>query len=230
MAEWLGSGLQNHPQRFESARDLKVPFIFRYFGIRMGLFLYQHMRILLLDNYDSFTHNLLHYLEKVTDIPVDVIRNDVISLAEVEKYDSIVLSPGPGLPEEAGVLMPLISRFKEEKKILGVCLGHQALAVSYGANLTNLPQVSHGIAATIDIKSNTGIFGECPNQLKVGRYHSWTVKEADLPSELNADAIDPENNVMAFSHKSLPLYGVQFHPESILTEFGEEMIRNWVEL
>tara|TARA_R110002049_G_scaffold216691_1_gene388147 strand:+ start:6750 stop:7340 length:591 start_codon:yes stop_codon:yes gene_type:complete len=194
----------------------------------MGLFLYQHMRILLLDNYDSFTHNLLHYLEKVTDIPVDVFRNDAISLTEVEKYDSIVISPGPGLPEEAGVLMPLINRFKEEKKILGVCLGHQALAMSYGAKLTNLPQVSHGIATNIKLISKSVLFKGCPNQVNVGRYHSWTVKEIDLPSELNADAIDSENNVMAFSHKVLPLYGVQFHPESIITEFGEEMIRNWV--
>lgn len=186
------------------------------------------MRILLIDNYDSFTHNLLHYLEKVTDIPVDVIRNDVINLDAVEHYSAIVLSPGPGLPEEAGFLMPLINRFKTSKKILGVCLGHQAIAMSYGANMTNLPKVAHGIASTIQITNTAGLFKGCPRQINVGRYHSWTIKEADLPLVLKTDAIDSENNVMAFRHESLPLYGVQFHPESILTEFGEEMIRNWV--
>lgn len=230
MAEWLGSGLQNHPQRFESARDLKVPFIFRYFGIRMGFFYAKNMRILLLDNYDSFTYNLLHYLEKVSDIPVDVFRNDEIALDDIERYDAIVLSPGPGLPEEAGILLPLINRYKQRKKILGVCLGHQALAMSYGANLANLPRVVHGEATSIRIHSQIGLFKSIPLSFNVGRYHSWVVKDHELPVELICTASDNDQNVMAFQHYELPLFGVQFHPESILTEFGEEMIRNWLEM
>jgi anthranilate synthase component 2 len=186
------------------------------------------MRILLLDNYDSFTYNLLHYLEKVSDATIEVVRNDKIVLDEVEKYDKIVLSPGPGLPEDAGLLMPLIDRFKHSKSILGVCLGHQALAMSFGGKLINLPQVVHGVATPISILSTHTIFKGLPSQFKVGRYHSWVIQQLDLPKELVCEAVDDSNNVMAFSHETLPLYGVQFHPESILTEYGLELISNWV--
>ncbi len=228
MAEWLGSGLQNHLQRFESARDLRVPFLFRASGFGWDFFLWLAMRILLVDNYDSFTHNLLHYLEKVTDVPVDVLRNDAINLDDVEQYAAIVLSPGPGLPEEAGILLPLINRFKHTKKILGVCLGHQAIAISYDAKMINLSQVAHGVAHPIEIRDHDVIFQGIPSQIKVGRYHSWSIQQTDLPKVLNIDAVDSDGNVMAFSHETLPLYGLQFHPESILTEYGEEMIRNWL--
>ncbi len=204
------------------------PILIPCIGIRMGLFLWLVMRILLVDNYDSFTHNLLHYLEKVTDVPVDVLRNDAINLDDVEKYSAIVLSPGPGLPEEAGILMPLINRFKHTKKIMGVCLGHQAIAMSYGAKMINLSQVAHGVAHTIEIRDHNGIFQGISPQIRVGRYHSWSIQQDDLPKVLNIDAVDADGNVMAFSHETLPLFGVQFHPESILTEFGEEMMRNWV--
>lgn len=186
------------------------------------------MRILLVDNYDSFTYNLLHYLEKVSDTTVDVVRNDKLILDNVGNYERIVLSPGPGLPEEAGLLMPLINRFKLSKKILGVCLGHQAIASSYNAKLTNLEQVVHGEACPMHIRNNKSLFEGLPKHFNVGRYHSWVVKEAELPKELTCLSSDENGNVMAFQHQSLPLFGVQFHPESILTEYGLEIIKNWM--
>ncbi len=188
------------------------------------------MRILLIDNYDSFTYNLVHYLEKLSDIEVDVIRNDEIDLDSIQSYSHIVLSPGPGLPNEANQLMEIIEKYANTKNILGVCLGHQAIAQYFGSTLSNLPTVVHGEAKEIEILNQDELFKNLPTYIKVGRYHSWVIKETDLSKSLNATAVDSEQNVMAFKHHSLPIFGIQFHPESILTDFGEQMISNWLKL
>jgi anthranilate synthase component II len=186
------------------------------------------MKILLLDNYDSFTYNLLHYLEKIEEVEVSVILNDVIDLSTIENFDAVVLSPGPGLPKEAGNLLTVIQKAIEyDKPILGVCLGMQALAVHFGVDLYNQDKVKHGVSEKCFITNRTSIFNEIPSEINVGLYHSWAVK-----SELNSNLIPlaySENNVlMALHHRSKRIYAVQFHPESILTEFGNKMIENFV--
>lgn len=186
------------------------------------------MKILLLDNYDSFTYNLLHYLEKIEEVEVSVILNDVIDLSTIENFDAVVLSPGPGLPKEAGNLLKVIQKAIEyDKPILGVCLGMQALAVHFGVDLYNQEMVKHGVSEKCFITNHSSIFNEIPSEINVGLYHSWAVK-----SELNSNLIPlaySENNVlMALQHHSKRIYAVQFHPESILTEFGNKMIENFV--
>ena len=188
------------------------------------------MRILLVDNYDSFTYNLVHYLEKVADIEVDVIRNDQIAIPTIQQYSHIVLSPGPGLPREAKQLMEIIETYADTKKILGVCLGHQAIAELFGSTLSNLSTVVHGEAKEIEILQHEDLFRNIPKSIKVGRYHSWAVKENELSESLIPIAIDSEKNIMAFKHPFLSIFGIQFHPESILTEYGEQMIANWLKL
>ena len=186
-------------------------------------------RILLLDNYDSFTYNLLHYVEELCSIDVDVARNDKISLEDVDGYDGIILSPGPGLPSEAGLLIPIIERYKETKRILGVCLGLQAIGEVFGGQLENLNKVYHGISTPINIKTPRHyLFNELPDKIEVGRYHSWVISPKGFPSCLNVNAIDCEGQIMALSHKALDICAVQFHPESILTPFGKQIISNWL--
>jgi len=187
------------------------------------------MKILVFDNYDSFTYNLVHLVEKITGEKVDVYRNDQIALKDVAAYDKIILSPGPGIPEEAGLLLPLIKEYAATKSILGVCLGHQAIAEAFGGTLTNLSTVFHGVATPIKVKSkNSKILQGLPETIEVGRYHSWIVNEKDLPPVLEITATDENGYIMALQHKTLDVQGVQFHPESVLTPDGEQILRNWL--
>ncbi len=186
-------------------------------------------KILLLDNYDSFTYNLAHYIEAVGNYTVEVYRNDEITLDEVSGYDIIILSPGPGLPKDAGILLPLIKKYAATKKILGVCLGMQAIAESFGASLTNLPTVFHGVSTPVKVLENKDIlFKNLPKTFQVGRYHSWVVSKEQLPACFIVSSVDKEGNIMSISHKTHKIYGVQFHPESILTEHGKELIANFL--
>lgn len=186
------------------------------------------MKILVLDNYDSFTYNLVHLLEKVCEYPIEVRRNDKISIKEVEQFDKILLSPGPGLPNEAGILPEVIKRYAAKKDILGVCLGLQAIGESFGGKLKNLDQVYHGISTPVQLLAEDVLFKDCPKSFKAGRYHSWVVDNLGLPSCFAITATDDEGNIMALKHKQYKVKGVQFHPESILSEYGEQIIRNWI--
>lgn len=188
------------------------------------------MKILIIDNYDSFTYNLVQYFEELTGGEIDIYRNDKISLDAVDAYDTIIFSPGPGLPEEAGLMMDIINTYKESKKILGVCLGHQALGLAFGGALHNLDQVYHGIKAKINILDNEDPFytGMKPS-IDVGKYHSWVITPSTLSPDFIVTAKDEEGNIMSIRHKELPIWGVQYHPESIMTDEGYEMIRNFIE-
>jgi anthranilate synthase component II len=187
------------------------------------------MRILILDNYDSFTYNLVHILQQFGNIRLDVIRNDKISVGEVELYDKILLSPGPGIPSEAGNMMDIIRAYSSEKPILGVCLGHQAIAEAFGGSLINLDRVMHGVATeTIIVDPDEVLFKGIKDRFLSGRYHSWVVNGETLPDCLTVTAKDPSGTIMAISHKKLNVKGVQFHPESILTENGKQIIQNWI--
>lgn len=185
------------------------------------------MRILVVDNYDSFVYNLVHYLREF-DCEVDVARNDKVKFSEVDKYDKILLSPGPGIPSEAGKLTEVIRKFAGKKSILGVCLGHQAIGEVFGGTLSNLKKVYHGVAEDLIINDkNDYLFRNIPGRIKVGRYHSWIV-DNPLPECLAVTAVDDEGKIMALKHKEYDIRGVQFHPESVLTEYGKEMIKNWI--
>lgn len=186
-------------------------------------------RILVFDNYDSFTYNLVHLVEKILHTKVDVYRNDKIALEAVAAYDKIILSPGPGIPEEAGLLLPLIKAYAASKSILGVCLGHQAIAEAFGGQLHNLSQVFHGVATPAHIINPTApLFADLEPTITVGRYHSWIVSETDFPVELEITARDEAGSIMALQHKTYDVQGVQFHPESVLTPDGETILRNWL--
>jgi anthranilate synthase component II len=191
------------------------------------------MKILVFDNYDSFTYNLVHLVEKILHLKVDVFRNDQIGLDEVKKYDKIILSPGPGLPEEAGLLLPLIKEYASSKSILGVCLGHQAIGETFGGKLVNLSTVYHGVATPIRVIKHSAacndVFRDLPETVEVGRYHSWVVSEDQFPEELEITAKDEIGYVMALRHRRYDIQGVQFHPESVLTPKGESIMRNWLE-
>lgn len=186
-------------------------------------------KLLVLDNYDSFTYNLVHLLREI-GVSVDVFRNDKISLEEVENYDEILLSPGPSLPKEAGIMPQLIERYAPYKKILGVCLGHQAIGEAFGGRLFNLPEVQHGVATEIRVSSPVdSLFLDLPQKFKVGRYHSWVIEEQSLHnSPLQITAKDEQGFVMAVKHQHYNVSGVQFHPESILTDFGRKILENWL--
>jgi anthranilate synthase component II len=189
-----------------------------------------NMKILVFDNYDSFTYNLVHVVEKITHTKVDVFRNDQLPLEKVAAYDKIILSPGPGIPEEAGLLLPLIKEYAASKSILGVCLGHQAIGQALGGSLINLTTVYHGVATKIQIDETkkSPLFNGLANEMEVGRYHSWVIAEKDFPKDLEVTARDENNYIMALQHKSWDLQGVQFHPESVLTPKGEDIMRNWL--
>ncbi|MEY4053858.1 MAG: hypothetical protein RL034_776 [Bacteroidota bacterium] len=186
------------------------------------------MKILVFDNYDSFTYNLVHLVEKITHQKVTVVRNDQIALEEVEGYDKIILSPGPGIPSEAGLLLPLIKKYAASKPILGVCLGHQAIGEAFGANLENLSTVYHGVATPINIDNNNYLFTGLDDSIEVGRYHSWVISNKNLPAVLKVTATDENGLIMAIEHESYDVCGVQFHPESVLTPSGEAIIKNWL--
>jgi anthranilate synthase component 2 len=191
------------------------------------------MKILVFDNYDSFTYNLVHLVEKITHEKVDVHRNDQIPMEKVKEYDKIILSPGPGIPEEAGLLLPLIKEYASSKSILGVCLGHQAIGQAFGGELINLSSVFHGVATKIEVRSQESgvgspLFNGLPNELEVGRYHSWVVSKENFPEELEITAEDETGMIMGLQHKTYDVQGVQFHPESVLTPMGEEIMKNWL--
>jgi anthranilate synthase component II len=213
------------------------------------------MKILVFDNYDSFTYNLVHLVQKTVNEKVEVFRNDEIPLERVGDYDKIILSPGPGIPEEAGLLLPLIKEYAASKSILGVCLGHQAIGEAFGGSLINLSTVYHGVATPVrqvrreksnvkqredgvsplpsevsDLRSHVSrsLFRGLPDEFPAGRYHSWIINEADFPAELEITARDENGYIMALQHKTLDVQGVQFHPESVLTPDGETILKNWL--
>ncbi|TDH27845.1 aminodeoxychorismate/anthranilate synthase component II [Segetibacter sp. 3557_3] len=187
------------------------------------------MKILVFDNYDSFTYNLVHLVEKITHIKVDVFRNDQIALEDIEAYDKIILSPGPGIPVEAGLLLDVIREYKSRKSILGVCLGHQAIGEAFGGTLENLDSVYHGVATPCRlVNQDAPLFKGLPGEIEVGRYHSWVVTDENFPNELEITARDENDYIMALQHKTFDIQGVQFHPESVLTPLGENILRNWV--
>ena len=210
------------------------------------------MKILVFDNYDSFTYNLVHLVEKILHEKVEVYRNDQIPLEKVRDYDKIILSPGPGIPQEAGLLLPLIKEYASSKSILGVCLGHQAIGEAFGGKLVNLSTVYHGVATAMRVVSrepvvdsrhaagssrigmNSSLIGHhslfegLPDEFEAGRYHSWIISDENFPQELEVTARDENNYIMALQHKSFDVQGVQFHPESVLTPRGEDIMRNWL--
>ena len=191
------------------------------------------MKILIFDNYDSFTYNLVHVVEKILHDKVDVFRNDKISLEEIGEYDKIILSPGPGLPSESGLLLPLIKEYASSKSILGVCLVLQAIGEAFGGELINLKNVYHGVATKIKVNEErqlkeNDVFKSLPDELEVGRYHSWILSRNHFPSDLEITAEDENEYIMALQHKTFDVQGVQFHPESVLTPMGEKIMRNWL--
>jgi anthranilate synthase component 2 len=193
------------------------------------------MKILVFDNYDSFTYNLVHLVEKITHEKVDVYRNDQIPMEKVKEYDKIILSPGPGIPEEAGLLLPLIKEYASSKSILGVCLGHQAIGQAFGGELINLSSVFHGVATPVKVKSEkikvkSFLFAGLPDEIEVGRHHSWVVSKENFPGELEITAEDETGMIMGLQHKTYDVQGVQFHPESVLTPKGEDIMRNWLKV
>jgi anthranilate synthase component 2 len=194
------------------------------------------MKILVFDNYDSFTYNLVHLVEKIIGEKVDVFRNDQIPMEDIQVYDKIILSPGPGLPSEAGMLLPLIKHYAASKSILGVCLGHQAIGEVFGGRLVNLSKVYHGVASPVNIiqrktitpSVSADLFNGLANGFMAGRYHSWVIDPAGFPESLEITATDASGHIMALRHKTYDVQGVQFHPESVLTPFGEVIMRNWL--
>jgi anthranilate synthase component II len=187
------------------------------------------MKILVIDNYDSFTYNLVYILRELQE-QVDVYRNDKISLEEIAAYDKILLSPGPGIPSEAGIMLEVVKEYAPTKSILGVCLGHQGIGEVFGARLNNMTDVLHGISDKVLITDpQDRMFRNLPPQFNVGRYHSWTVVPETVPATLAITAVDEQGRVMALAHRTYDVKGVQFHPESVLTEHGKEMLSNWLD-
>ncbi len=185
-------------------------------------------KVLVIDNYDSFTYNLVHYLEDC-NCTVTVLRNSELTLDDPEEFDKILLSPGPGIPSEAGLLLDVIQKYAPTKSILGICLGQQAIAEAFGGSLINLNTVHHGVCATIKISvSNEPLFYNLPEQIEVGRYHSWSVNPDTLPEILEVTSADENGTIMSLRHRVYDVRGVQFHPESVLTPLGKQIIQNWI--
>lgn len=186
------------------------------------------MKVLIVDNYDSFTYNLSQMTEKIVGKVVTVAKNDEITLKEIEEFDKIILSPGPGIPSEAGILLEVIKRFYQTKPILGVCLGLQAIVESFGGSLINLKEIFHGVAAEAKQISEHQILKNLPEKIEVGRYHSWVANEKNFPEELEITSKDEKGIIMSLKHKIYDLHAVQYHPESILTPFGKVIIENFL--
>ncbi|MFY8067748.1 MAG: anthranilate synthase component II [Flavobacterium sp.] len=186
------------------------------------------MKVAVIDNYDSFTYNLVHYLEDL-NVEVTVFRNDEFELLDLEKFEKILLSPGPGIPDEAGLLKEVIKKYAPTKSILGICLGLQAIGEIFGGKLSNLEKVYHGVATKIFIKEKDSIFNNLPNELYVGRYHSWVISNKNLPIDLIITSTDENGQIMSLKHSVYDVRGVQFHPESILTVHGKQILKNWIE-
>lgn len=186
------------------------------------------MKLLVLDNYDSFTYNLVYILRELGHRP-DVIRNDKLTVEAVGQYDKIMLSPGPGIPSEAGIMQAVVAEYAPQKSILGICLGHQGIGEVFGAKLENLGEVLHGVAhKTFVTDRSERLFNGLPDELTVGRYHSWTVMGNSMPDELQVTAVDEQGRVMGLAHRHYDVKGLQFHPESVLTENGVQMLVNWL--
>lgn len=185
------------------------------------------MKIVIIDNYDSFVYNLSHLLKEL-GAEVTVKRNDQFRLEELEEFDKILLSPGPGVPEEAGLLLDVIRKYAGKKPILGVCLGEQAIGEVYGGKLTNLDEMFHGIQSPVTLTATDYLFEGLPSTVQVGRYHSWVVDQKDFPDCLEVTAVSEEGYIMALRHRTLDVRGVQFHPESVLTPEGKQMLGNWI--
>ncbi len=188
------------------------------------------MKVLVLDNYDSFTYNLVHIIRELK-YPVDIFRNDKIPIGEVGQYDKILLSPGPGIPDEAGIMKEVVRRYGSSKSILGVCLGHQGIGEVYGARLFNLPSVLHGITSSVRVKvKSEKIFEGVPASFEGTHYHSWAIVSESIPPELEVTAVNADGLVMAITHRKFNVRGVQFHPESVMTIEGKKIIANWLKL
>ena len=192
-------------------------------------------KILIFDNYDSFTYNLVQLVEEIIGGEVDVYRNDEITIADVDRYDKIILSPGPGIPSEAGILLSLIKAYAKSKSILGVCLGHQAIGEVFGGQLINLSKVFHGVKTKVNLipsielsLNNNDWFKGLDAEIEVGRYHSWVINEQNFPAELEVTAVDSAGMIMSIRHREYDIQGVQFHPESVLTPQGRVMLENWL--
>jgi anthranilate synthase component 2 len=186
------------------------------------------MKVLVLDNYDSFVYNLVYILKQL-GADVDVFRNDKIAVEDVKKYDKILLSPGPGIPEEAGIMMDLLKEYKETKSIFGVCLGHQAIGEAFGAKLENMGEVLHGVTTPCLVTDASELlFQGIPPLFDVCRYHSWTVIKDSMPADLHVTALDPNGYVLGEAHEKFDVRGVQFHPEAYLTQHGVKMVENWL--
>ncbi len=186
------------------------------------------MKILVFDNYDSFTYNLVHLVNKIMPGCTDVFRNDEIPLEKIAAYDKIILSPGPGIPSEAGLLLPLIKEYASSKSILGVCLGHQGIGEAFGGKLVNLSTVYHGVSTRCVATREDDLYKNLPKEFDVGRYHSWIVSEEQFPAELEITARDEHGMIMGLRHRQFDVQGVQFHPESVLTPDGETIMKNWL--
>ncbi len=188
------------------------------------------MKIIVIDNYDSFVYNLVHYLEEL-DCKVHVLRNDQFHIEDLASYDKILLSPGPGIPDEAGLLKQVIKTYAGKKPILGVCLGQQAIGEVFGGSLSNLSKVFHGVATQAKILvDDEPLFKGLGDTIEIGRYHSWVVNKEDFPASLEITSLDDNGQIMSLRHRELDIRGVQFHPESVLTPKGKEMIKNWVQM
>ncbi len=186
-------------------------------------------KIVIVDNYDSFTYNLVHIIREL-GYEIDIFRNNTIEVDQVATYDKIILSPGPGIPDEAGILKAIVKELGSSKSILGVCLGHQGIAEVYGAKLFNIPQVLHGVTSQLQvIKSREKLFQSLPTNFNVTHYHSWAVIPETIPNELEVTAVNKDGLVMAIAHKTFDVRGVQFHPESIMTEHGKTIMKNWID-
>ena len=186
-------------------------------------------KVVVIDNYDSFTYNLVHAISQILGSRVDVFRNDKVKLSELDKYTHIVLSPGPGIPDEAGMLKEIIAAFAPGKHMLGVCLGHQAIAEVFGGKLINIRKVFHGVSTQIQILDRDDyLFRNIPDEFEGGRYHSWIVSDKDLPASLKITARAEDGEIMGMSHTEYDVKGVQFHPESILTKCGNDLLTNWI--
>ena len=185
------------------------------------------MKIAVIDNYDSFTYNLVHYLEDL-EVEVTVFKNDSFEMQELQVFDKILLSPGPGIPDEAGLLKLVIQTYASQKSILGVCLGLQAIGEVFGAKLINLDKVYHGVSTQASIISEDYIYKNIPKEIEVGRYHSWVVSNKHIPQDLVVTSLDDQGEIMSMKHLTYDVRGVQFHPESVLTPYGKQIIENWV--
>ncbi|HOU68274.1 MAG TPA: aminodeoxychorismate/anthranilate synthase component II [Paludibacteraceae bacterium] len=187
------------------------------------------MKTIIIDNYDSFTYNLKQLFEEL-GVEVEVVRNDCFKMDYLEGFDNIVLSPGPGIPSEAGLLLDVIKTYAGKKPILGVCLGHQAIGEAFGSGLVNLSDVFHGVQTPIDIVAEDSIFKGLPMEIKVGRYHSWVIDSNRLSPDLEVTALSKEGQIMAVRHKKYDIHGIQFHPESVLTPDGMQLVKNFLKI